>query len=101
MNLIVLVTISHSAPYGFQDAAVLMDSFLSSSHIDFLSPQLYTSGTETQNDYATSHGVTWQSYAGARPQIIPSIVTSNLYQDARNYFRNCGVNTTGYIQWKN
>jgi len=46
----VLVTISHSAPYGFSDASTLMKEFFNSTNIDYLSPQLYTSGNEAKND---------------------------------------------------
>jgi len=95
----VLVTISHSAPYGVADASALMASFFPNPDIDFLSPQLYTSGFETQNDYTTSQGVTWSQYASSKAAVVPSIVNASLYADAQSYFANQGVNTTGFIQW--
>jgi len=98
-GLSVLVTISHSAPYGISDAASLMSNFLSSSNIDYISPQLYTSGTETSNDYTTAAGVNWSSYASSVARVVPSIVTANLYSSAQSYFSSQGVSLQGYIQW--
>jgi hypothetical protein len=99
-GLKVLVTISNSAPYGISDAGSLMRSFLSNSNIDYISPQLYESGEETSNVYATSGGVAWTEYANAKAIIIPSIVQSGLYSSAQNYFAGKGVTLGGYIQWK-
>jgi len=96
-GLSVLVTISHSAPYGINDAASLMSDFLSSTNIDYISPQLYTTGTETTNDY--SNTTSWNQYASSRAQVVPSIVTANLYSDAYNHFQSYGVTLHGYIQW--
>jgi hypothetical protein len=98
-GLNVLVTISHSAPYGISDAHALMQSFFTDPNIDFLSPQLYTTGFETQNDYATSHGVTWDMYAAAKARVIPSIVKASMYADAQSYFAQQGVTLSGFVQW--
>jgi len=100
-GFIVLVTISHSAPYGISDASDLMKSFLSDPNIDFLSPQLYTQGNETQNDYSISQGVQWSQYAQAKAVIIPSLVSCSMYTDAQKYFTDQHINIQGYIQWKN
>jgi len=97
----VIVTVSHSAPYGFSDAAQLMNIFFASSDIDYLSPQLYTSGNEKQNDYATSQGVAWSQYQKSKARVVPSIVTASYYNDAVNYFKNQGVTLDGFIQWAN
>ena len=95
----VLVTVSHSAPFGISDGASLMSSFFSDQNIDILSPQLYTTGNEKENDYATSHNVAWSEYAAAKATIAPSIVTAGLYDDAVVYFQKQGVTLNGYIQW--
>jgi hypothetical protein len=95
----VLVTVSHSAPYGIPDAANLMRSFFSNSDINYLSPQLYSSGTENYNQYDTVAGVQWYEYASAKATIIPSIVSGYLYNDAVSYFRSQGVTLEGYVQW--
>jgi len=94
------VTISHSAPYGVSDAPDLMASFFPNANIDYMSPQLYTSGEEGQNDFAISHGVQWTQYKNCRAAIVPSIVRASYYDNAHNYFKNIGVNITGYVQWK-
>jgi len=95
----VLVTVSHSAPYGIADAQELMNSFFADPNIDILSPQLYTEGTEIMNDYSISHGVKWQQYADCRATIVPSIVKGTLYEGAKTYFANEQVTLQGYIQW--
>lgn len=98
-RLKVLVTVSHSAPYGIGDANALMKSFFTNSNIDFLSPQLYTTGMEKQNQYDTSGGVTWNLYAGAKAKVIPSIIKANMYADAQTYFAQQKVTLSGFIQW--
>ena len=98
-GLQVLVTISHSAPYGISDGATLMQSFFASSDIDILSPQLYTTGEETSNQYATSQGVTWNQYATAKAAIAPSIVSADMYASAQAYFQQQGVTLRGFVQW--
>jgi hypothetical protein len=98
-GLKVMVSVSHAAPYGISDANILMNSFFASTNIDFLSPQLYTSGTESQNDYSTNMGVTWANYKESRAAIVPCIVKSSYYSDAVNYFKGQGITLAGYIQW--
>jgi len=96
----VLVTVSNSAPYDIPDAAALMRSFIPDKNIDYLSPQLYSSGTEKQNDYSTNAGVQYTEWNKAAAKVIPSIVSSNLYADAKNVFQTrFGINTDGYIRW--
>jgi len=96
----VMVTVSHSAPYGFGDAADLMRGFFTDGSIDYLSPQLYTSGNEAQNDYSTGNGVTWNMWASTRIPIIPSIVRGSYYDSAHSYFSsNFGFDIQGYVQW--
>lgn len=105
-GLEVLVTISHSAPYGISDRSQLMTSFFADENINYLSPQLYTTGSETENDYDTTGGVIWDLYAGAKPAIIPSLVSASYYNDSSDigkdavaFFQQQGVTIEGYIQW--
>lgn len=97
-NFKVLVTISHSRPYGIKDGNTLMNSFFSDPNIDFLSPQLYTTGKEHANDY-TAYGIKWSDYANAQAAVIPSIVKAAFYADALSYFQAQGVALKGYVQW--
>ena len=99
-NLKVLVTVSHSAPYGIPDASALMQSFLQDENIDFFSPQLYTTGNETSNNFGITNGFGWHHYRNARSKIVPSIVEASYYDGARNYFNNHGIALAGFIQWK-
>ncbi|MCM2292032.1 hypothetical protein NAC44_06770 [Allorhizobium sp. BGMRC 0089] len=98
-GLKVLVTVSHSAPYGITDAASLMQSFFANEDIDYLSPQLYTTGTESENNWETSAGVTWDEYATAKAAIVPSIVYASYYANAQETFASYGVTTGGYVVW--
>ena len=95
----VLVTVSHSEPYGISDTKTLMASFLESQNIDILSPQLYSSGSESANDY-TAIGTPWTAYANAKAVVAPSIVKASYYADAVSYFAGKGVTLGGFIQWK-
>ena len=95
------MTVSHSAPYGVSDAPALMQAFVQDANIDYLSPQLYTSGTEGQNDFGTSYGVAWSSYRGMKAKLAPSIVAASYYANARQFFAGQGLTTAGFIQWKN
>jgi hypothetical protein len=99
-GFLVLITFPHSQPFRFSDASLLMQSFLSNSNIDYLSPRLYTQGTETENDYAAI-GTAWYSYASSRAQLIPSVVLGTRdYPQASKYFsQNYGISLYGYIQW--
>lgn len=98
-GLKVLVTVSHSAPYGIDDAQCLMSSFFANPDIDFISPQLYTTGKESANDYDISHGVTWSQYADSKAKVVPSIVKDDYFADAQAYFAKQGVILDGYVQW--
>lgn len=97
-NMKVLVTVSHSDPFGVGDKSTLMKSFFASDNIDYLSPQLYTSGKETANDY-DAVGIQFSDYANSNAKVVPSIVRAEHYEDAVAYFNEQGVNLAGYIQW--
>ena len=99
-DLQVMVTVSHSAPYGVPDAATMMRAFFKDTNIDFIAPQLYTDGDEYDNDYQISAGVEWSEFAKAHAHIVPSIVYKDLYQDAKSFFKTHGVHISGYIQWE-
>ena len=107
----VLVTVSHSAPYGITDADTLMKAFFADDNIDILSPQLYSTGEEGSNEYATTSGTTttWADYATSKAAVVPSIIHSSWYNDpespnnstdAKAYFEEQGVELQGYIQWQ-
>jgi LysM repeat protein len=97
----ILVTVSHSAPCEVRDSKELMESFFANEDIDMLSPQLYSNGEETQNEYATTWGVdiTWEMYANAKAKIVPSIVRAAYYADAVDYFSKLDITLDGFVQW--
>jgi len=76
-----------------------MTSFFNNANINYLSPQLYTYGNETKNDYTITAGVSWRSYNTSRAKIVPSMVYASYYSDAVSYFNSQGVTLDGYIQW--
>ena len=99
-GLSVLVTVSHSQPNSISDAVLLMISFFSNSNIDYLSPQLFTTGKETGNDYEVV-GTSWNAFKSSKAKIIPSVVLgSRDYPTASAYFsQNHGIILSGFIQW--
>ncbi len=101
-GLIVLVTVSRAQPYGISDGPALMKSFFTNSNIDYLSPQLYTSGSESGNQYDTAPGTTWNQFASSRAKFVPSVVLgSRDFPTASNYFSQYGIVVAGYVQWSN
>lgn len=101
-GLKVLVTVSHSAPYGIDDADDLMHTFFMNDNIDIISPQLYITGEESTNNYQLTSNTktTWADYAHSKAVIVPSIITASLYHSAKKYFYEQGVELDGYIQWR-
>ena len=100
-GLSVLVTVSHSQPYGISDAVVLMTSFFSNSNIDYMSPQLYSTGNEASNDF-TAIGTAWSFYASLKAKFIPSVVLNQRdFSTAVTYFSQFNITLVGSIQWAN
>lgn len=96
-----MVTISHSAPYGCDDAGQLMQTFFADANTDYLSPQMYTSGEERTPDFdeTTDAGVPFAEYTKSKAAIIPSIVDQTHYEAVKNFFSAKGVLCHGYVQW--
>jgi len=102
------VTTSHSAPYMTDTPQVAVDlvkSWVKDSNIDFLSPQLYSSGNEGAPDFAeTSNckdaGCTWDLYVGMIPKMVPSLVAESHYKATQTFFANKGITTSGFFQWR-
>jgi hypothetical protein len=94
-GLKVLVTVSHSKPYLISDADTVMAGIASSASVDYLSPQLYTTGNEAANDF----GGTWTLFKTAKAAIVVSIAKPSLYSSAQTYFSQQGITLAGYISW--
>jgi len=93
-----MVTISHSAPYGCSDKVDLMRAVFADSNCDYLSPQLYTSGGESEPDFVYD-GISWEEYASYKGRIIPSIVDDTHYAATESFFAAKGAPVTGFVQW--
>ena len=97
-GLLLIVTIPHFSPYGMSNGNELVADWLSNPLIDFLSPQLYTSGTEPQNDWVGFS----QAWVTASTPIAPSIVQES-YDDqlGSNSVTAYLPNAKGYLVWSN
>ena len=80
-GLDVMITTSHSAPYGADSDDIriaMVKSWVESSNVGYLSPQLYTSGGEGTPQLEALMGVNgdipWDLYKGAKAKFVPSIV---------------------------
>jgi hypothetical protein len=91
-GLQVMVTTSHFAPYGFSNKAALVSDWISNPNIDILSPQLYTSGSETTNSWEGD----FQQYKNCKAKLAPSIVEASMFSDVKSHLPNA----VGYFQWK-
>lgn len=93
-----IVSVSHSSPYGCSDGHDLMTAFFADSNIDYISPQLYTSGDEISPDF-DAITVAWDEYKQSRASLLPSIVDGTQYSSAQKYFSDIGIPISGYMQW--
>lgn len=102
-GLSTLVTTSHSAPYGCSDGLELMSAFFHSTDLDYLSPQLYTSGGESAPDFDAGNGVKWSDWVGANAKFVPSLTCGTIkaggYDKTKQFFANINITTAGYIMW--
>jgi len=56
-----------------------MRGFFQDGKIDYISPQLYSSGNESSNDYSTD-GFDWSNFQDMVPGFVPSIVAGSYYK---------------------
>ena len=104
------VTTSHSAPYATDTpevAVALIKAWTADPNIDVLSPQLYSSGSETAPQFdETSNckaaGCTWDLYKNCKAAFAPSIVDASQLAAVQTYFtgNNLGIKVGGFFQWK-
>merc|ERR1712050_189815 len=107
-GLIVAITTSHSAPYQCDspaDAVAFVKAWVADGNVDILSPQLYSSGSESAPEFAETNsckdaGCTWDLYKTSTAAIVPSIVDTSQYAAVQKYFSaNLGIVVKGYYQW--
>jgi chitinase len=96
------ITVAHSAPLA-ADGADFVKAFVKDSNVDFISPQLYTTGKEASPQYdvtgACASTCTWDLYKGSIPKLVPSIVDESQYSDVQSHFQGLGMTTNGFFQW--
>jgi len=107
-GMIVAVTTSHSAPYEAptpEDSVELLKAWVKNPDIDFISPQLYSTGQEADPEFAETNfckdaGCTWDHYVGALPRFVPSINNHTHYAAVVDWFAARGITCEGYVQWQ-
>ncbi len=90
-----IITTSHSAPYATDtpaDAVNYVKAWVQDTNIDYISPQLYSDGTELTPDFSETGsckdaGCTWDLYKNAFALMIPSIVDESHYQPSVDFFK--------------
>ena len=105
-GLRVMVTTSHSAPYETDSDATrvaLVDSWVKSDNIDYISPQLYSDGQEAEPEYEAedpNRNVAYERYKGAKAKFVPSIASADQVDRVKLFFQQKGITVDGYVQWK-
>lgn len=93
-GLLVIVTISHSMPYSCQtgkgQGKDLINEWLTDKNIDYISPQLYSSGTILETSDLSV-------FKEIQNKILPSIPYDSDWEKLNT--TNIGINPTGYILW--
>lgn len=102
----VFITTSHSAPYeSVSDEAryAIVDAWAKSDNIGYISPQLYTQGSESTPDFTAATGtsgpVEWERYKNMKAKFVPSIVSELGVEDCKKYFGDLGVHVDGFVLW--
>eukprot|EP01063_Lacrimia_lanifica_P023619 TRINITY_DN3123_c0_g1_i1.p1 TRINITY_DN3123_c0_g1~~TRINITY_DN3123_c0_g1_i1.p1 ORF type:complete len:793 (+),score=321.77 TRINITY_DN3123_c0_g1_i1:52-2430(+) len=100
-GLNVLVTVSHTAPYACTNKVALMDAFIADTNVDYMSPQLYSSGTEAAPSFDWD-GTPFKAFRGMAPhmKMVPSVVDATHYPAVRAFFANNSIPLHGFIQWR-
>ena len=98
-NLDVFVTISHTAPYAFGDADVIMKSFFQCPYVDIMSPQLYTDDIGVATEYDASNKFSWTDFktyydkrGNVNLKIYPSIWSNQNVNGSYDLFNTGGTN---------
>ena len=102
-GLQVMVTMPHSAPLHSDKPGLFLKAFLGSPSVDIISPQLYSTGHEEKPQFAITAEVKWPVYKNWNAMgktIIPSLVRPEHFTGAQSFFRNLGVEVSGYIMWE-
>ena len=120
-GLEVMVSTSHSAPYHARTSSnearatpslldefrrvvafktSLVESWVNSDDVGYISPQLFTMGSEPSPDLQPTAGVGYELYKHAKPRFMPSIVSAEHTEEVKQFFAAMGVRVDGVIQWQ-
>ena len=103
------VTVSKCAPYQADtpiDSVEFIKAWVKDENIDFMSPQLYTTGYEPEplfieTSFCKEAGCTWDLWRNAVPKVVPSIVGQEQYETVKEWFaKNYDIETAGFFEWK-
>ena len=74
-----------------------------SANIDYLSPQLYSSGAEEEPEYEAedpNRNVAYERYKNSKAKFVPSIASADQVDRVRLFFQVKGIQVDGYVEWK-
>jgi hypothetical protein len=107
----VFVTISHSAPYGFDDTDTIMEAVVTCPYVNQYILQLYTEPIGTTNEYASTNGISFEQVydwmqasntnwnGGVNNLIAASVYIYNGFNYSGTYYNGlffgAGTNATG------
>jgi hypothetical protein len=105
-NLKVIVCVGHSG--NIQDLATyaqdttLMQNFLADSNVNYVSPQLYSSGLENPPQYNVN-GLPWSAWATSGKPIIVAIPWAQQYECVETWAsqQTPPLKLSGFLQWAN
>ena len=108
-GLEVMITTSHSAPYSADTDEIriaFVESWIKSPDVDYISPQLYTSGSEGSPEMEPSSGtsgpVNYEKYYQNMPawkKFVPSVNSVSHVDEMKKTFNKKGVRVDGFVQW--
>jgi hypothetical protein len=96
----IIVTDSTYTCYSSPQDLSLMSSFLSDPNVDWVSPQLYSSGSENPPQFNVN-GLPWSAFANSGKQIIPALPWAQQFEttDAWAMALSPPMTLSGGIQW--
>jgi len=86
----------------------IIDSWAKSDDIDIFSPQLYTSGVETEPEFAitqcgstldTERTCSYERLKHMKTKWVPSLSYAGHYPAVKKFFAEKGITTHGFIEW--
>lgn len=108
-GLEVMITTSHSAPYSADTDEIriaFVESWIKSPDVTYISPQLYTTGSEGSPEMEPSSGtsgpVNYEKYYQNMPvwkKFVPSVNSISHVDEMKATFNKKNVRVDGFVQW--